>query len=67
MNETYQMTFNIPRELQGNERKLREYLENREEYIAKKLNCFGASFKDVIIRSNDRCCATYNLIHTEDW
>jgi len=44
------LTLNIPRELQGNENKLIEYLENREEYIAKKLNCFGSSFKDVIIQ-----------------
>lgn len=67
MIETYKITFNIPRELKGNERKLREYLENREEYVAKKLNCFGASFEYVIMQSNDRCCARYNLIHTEDW
>jgi hypothetical protein len=61
------MTFNIPKVLQGNESKLREYIENREEGVTKKNNCYGASLKDVMILSNDCCCAIYNLIHTEDW
>ncbi len=67
MRNLVEITFNIPRELRGNENKLRNYLETKEKDIARKTNCFGASFKGVIVLSFNRCCATYRLIHTEDW
>ncbi len=61
------LTFDIPRELKGNENKLREYLEKNEGEVAKNANYFRASFTDFIVLSFDKCLAFYHLIHTEDW
>ncbi|GEM_PF-1942571 len=63
MRNLVEITINIPRELRGNENKLRNYLESKEEDIARKLNCFGASFKGVTILLFDKCSAIYSGLY----
>lgn len=59
------MSFTIPRELQGNNGKIKEYCRSMEEYVAAHEGCFAAIFNDVLTITNTTVTARYQILEIE--